>query len=565
MARRNRDLSPDPQGRYRPYLGWKIGEDGKKRQHRFNLGTDKREAEKRLARIKELYDDNCRFIKEDVWTPLALSFAEELAKGKRQVAYPPPHAEECIFDPLTDYAQVIQVERDRFPSLDVVPSDPDLYAESVRRNRDGLVAASIRELEKELRGLGALPSKRSLPENLIPGSLHEALDAYAAHDVPAANTRDGSGNLSPYGRLRLARIKRFKREHEDVPLHSLDRDRCSAMVAHWRARPVGARGATSRDNARHHVGELMRFFRWLDTTDKFHWRMPRGLEGLKRKIPKSDADRKKAVISKVVYSPMQLAVINKHATPIERLLLYVGLNCAMGAAELGRLSAQDILLDHEHEYAERLHFESTNRDGFIRFLRPKTEVFGEWVLWPETAHMIRWGLERSRRIGSDLLLVSEQGMPWYREHATNAQYHFANAWTRLLNRVRKSDPEFPILPFGTLRDTVPDLFRHTESDELATICLAHGQPFHGDNLLECYGNRPYGRLHEAIRRSHAHFVPIFAVAPDDPTEEVKQYLPVAVREKVRALIADGKKAPTIAKECGVSAMTVYREMKRYDY
>jgi IS30 family transposase len=64
---------------------------------------------------------------------------------------------------------------------------------------------------------------------------------------------------------------------------------------------------------------------------------------------------------------------------------------------------------------------------------------------------------------------------------------------------------------------------------------------------------------------HDYFAPVFAAAPDDPTEEVKQYLPVAVREKVRALIADGKRAPTIAKECGVSPMTVYREMGRYDY
>ena len=64
---------------------------------------------------------------------------------------------------------------------------------------------------------------------------------------------------------------------------------------------------------------------------------------------------------------------------------------------------------------------------------------------------------------------------------------------------------------------------------------------------------------------YAHFAPIFAAAPDDPTEEGKQYLPVAVREKVRAMIAEGKKAPTIAKACGVSPMTVYREMGRYEY
>jgi hypothetical protein len=564
MARRNRDLSPDPAGRYRPYLGWKIGEDGKKRQHRFNLGTDRKGAEHRLAKIRQLYDENCRVVREDLWSPLALSYAEEIAKGRHRITYFPPPPELCIEDPETDYAQMLQVDRDRFPSLDLVPSDPILHAESVRRGQQGVVRDRIRELEAELRELGALGSKESLPEELIPGSLHEAFDDYEA-SIAGHNVRPGTSDLTPYGRLRLARVKRFRKAHDDIPLSALTHDACTAMAAYWRGRPIGMRGLTSRDNARHHVGELIRFFKWLDRTGKYRWRMPSGLGHIDRKIGKTDAERKLSVITKRVYSVEQLATINEHATPTERLLLYLGLNCAMGAAEMGRLVEGDILLGHRHEYAERLHFASTDEDGFIRFLRPKTEVFGEWLIWPETARMLRWGLERSKRIGSELLLVSDEGMPWYREHATNAQYHFANAWTRLLKRVRKSDPEFPILPFGTLRDTLPDLLRHRESDDLASLCLAHGQPFHGDNLLECYGNRPFGRLHEALRRMHACFAPVFAAAPDDPTEDVKQYLPLAVREKVRALIAEGKKAPTIAKECGVSPMTVYREMGRYDY
>lgn len=564
MARRNRDLSPDPQGRYRPYLGWKIGEDGKKRQHRFNLGTDRKEAERRLAKLRELFDENCRVVREDLWSPLALSYAEEIAQGRHRITYFPPPPGLCIEDPVTDYAQMLQVDRDRFPSLDLIPSDPTLHAESVRRGQQGIVRDRIRELEAELRELGALGSKESLPEELIPGSLHEALDDYEA-SIAGHNLRPGSSDLTPYGRLRLARVKRFRKAHDDIPLSALTHDACTAMVAYWRGRPIGMRGVTSRDNARHHVGELIRFFKWLDRTGKYRWQMPRGLGHVDRKIGKTDAERKLSVITKRVYSAEQLATINRHATPTERLLLYLGLNCAMGAAEMGRLVGGDILLGHRHEYAERLHFASTDEDSFIRLLHPKTEVFGEWLIWPETARMVRWALERSKKIGSELLLVSDKGMPWYREHATNAQYHFANAWTRLLKRVQKSDPEFPILPFGTLRDTLPDLLRHRESDDLASLCLAHGQPFHGDNLLECYGNRPFGRLHEALRRMHACFAPVFAAAPDDPTEEVKQYLPVAVREKVRALIAEGKKAPTIAKECGVSPMTVYREMGRYDY
>ncbi len=57
---------------------------------------------------------------------------------------------------------------------------------------------------------------------------------------------------------------------------------------------------------------------------------------------------------------------------------------------------------------------------------------------------------------------------------------------------------------------------------------------------------------------------MFDAAPTEPTEEKKQYLPLETREKVRSLIAQGMTAPQVAKECGVSPMTVYREMGRYD-
>ncbi len=55
MPSRKNDLRPDAKGRYRPYLGWKIGENGVRRQHRFNLGSDRKEAEARMARLRELW------------------------------------------------------------------------------------------------------------------------------------------------------------------------------------------------------------------------------------------------------------------------------------------------------------------------------------------------------------------------------------------------------------------------------------------------------------------------------------------------------------------------------
>jgi hypothetical protein len=308
----------------------------------------------------------------------------------------------------------------------------------------------------------------------------------------------------------------------------------------------------------------MRFFRWLDATDQYQWAMPRGLERTTRKVPKTDAEKRLSAITVETYSVEELAVLNRHALPVERFLLYAGLNCAMGAAELGRLQAEDVLRNHRHEFADRLHFDSTEADSFVRFLRPKTGVFGEWWLWGPTARMFDWATGRAGRIGSKVLCVTEAGHPWYNEESTNSQATFANVWARLLNRVRKSHPEFRRLPFGSLRDTLPDLMRHRFDDELASLCLAHGSPFRQDSLLECYGSKPFGRLHKALRAMEAVMAPVFEAAPADPTEERKTYLPVATLDRIRAMLGEGKRPGEIAGACGVSTMTVYRVRKEID-
>jgi hypothetical protein len=188
------------------------------------------------------------------------------------------------------------------------------------------------------------------------------------------------------------------------------------MIRYWRQRPrkKDNSGITSKDNARHHIGELLRFLRWLDQTDRFAWLMPRGVERIDRTIQGTDSERttKLSAMQKPTYSVDELAVLNHHATPIERLIFYVGLNCAMGAAELGRLQISDFLLSHVHEFADRLNFNSSANDSYVRTLRPKTRVFGEWLLWPETVEMVQWGI--ARRDSSSVLRRTRQPVhsPW---------------------------------------------------------------------------------------------------------------------------------------------------------
>ena len=43
---------------------------------------------------------------------------------------------------------------------------------------------------------------------------------------------------------------------------------------------------------------------------------------------------------------------------------------------------------------------------------------------------------------------------------------------------------------------LPAVIRRRYSDSLASLCLSHGSPSKADNLLECYANKPFGKLHD---------------------------------------------------------------------
>lgn len=506
MKLRRRTLRRDSKGYFRPYIGWKITGDGKRIQHRFNLGTDEQEAYARYSAIQKLYSD--QQVLGDGWTPLALQYAEELASGQKSVVWPhPAYPIDGFPEPYTRGLQAcMEFVRRTLPSVTILPSDPEQYAKSVQANKD-YVAKRLGKLHDELRAFGNLTQTDSFPAKLVAGTLHKALSAYAAM-IERDGERLSSGVLKSYSRLRIARVKRLKEHHSDFPLHELTFDRCKEIVAYWSNRPLTQRGERcSRDNARHHITELYSFWKWLDGTHEFDWELPKGVLLLKRKVVKVEEDRKTGLVSKPIYSVPELALIAKHANQWERLALLVGLNAAMGAAELGRMVIGDVLLRHKHEHADRLKFSSTEDDCFIRMYRPKTDVFSEHLLWPETAELLRWAINRARSLGSDLIFCRDgTGNPLYSDDSANPQAGFANLWTRLLNRVCKHEGEdFRKLPFGTLRDTLPDTLRHTHSDELASLCLAHGKPVNGDSLLDCYGNKPFGRLHDAIRELRGTF------------------------------------------------------------
>ena len=164
MPSRKNNLRPDAKGRYRPYLGWKICEDGVRRQHRFNLGSDRKEAEARMARLRELWAETEKLGgDEPIWAPFPLYAADLIAKGVYKIPYPfDPETVEQVDDPVAEYAQVIHVMREQFPSLDLTPAEPQLYALGLRRN-EVIKNQGLKRLEGELRDLGVVTPQSPLP------------------------------------------------------------------------------------------------------------------------------------------------------------------------------------------------------------------------------------------------------------------------------------------------------------------------------------------------------------------------------------------------------------------
>ena len=241
MATRNRDLRPHAKGRYRPYVGWYEGRfrNEERKQPRFNLGTDLKEAERRLARIRELYEDNCRVVKRVVWSAQALGFAKEIARGDRRIVYPTLSDVIDQDDPLIEYSQMLHNVKEMYPSIEFEP-DPQIYGESLALNKK-YVSENLRVLEDQLRQEGALPPKGELPREIIPGTFHEALDAYT-QDIRRHNVAPGTNETTSYGLRRLERAERFREHHADIALHSLNYVRTdSASLRFFRQRIASLR------------------------------------------------------------------------------------------------------------------------------------------------------------------------------------------------------------------------------------------------------------------------------------------------------------------------------------
>src|SRR5262249_61873620 len=100
MARKE-ELGRDPEGRYRRYIGWKLGNGTRPIQHLFRLGRDGAEAQRRNMRLERLWEcvvDLWKLHKRNgrtdepspLWDDYTLAIGQAIAWGEEVCTLTPP-------------------------------------------------------------------------------------------------------------------------------------------------------------------------------------------------------------------------------------------------------------------------------------------------------------------------------------------------------------------------------------------------------------------------------------------------------------------------------------------
>lgn len=332
-----------------------------------------------------------------------------------------------------------------------------------------------------------------MTKDIEPTTLHTALEAYAEH----------LGNEAGYRPVALIKnrqttVRLLKKHHDDVPLAHIDLSACVSMIDLWRNRPLSERTGMpfAASTVAKTLSELIRFFGWLDMSPQFEWTAPSHFGQISRRVRRLPSDRRAMA---EVFTMDHLVVLYRHASPMQRLMLCLAMNCGMGPAEMGRLERSNFILEGNGEFAIDL----LPGEGILRFVRPKTGVFGEWLLWPETVEVVKSAIARSKELGSELLFVSNAGHPMWRESA-NSSSAFHSQWLRLLKGVENHD--VPKLPFSTIRKQMAEQIRREDGDELARKFRGH---IGNAGLIDHFCVERFRPLHEALRKMRIALASVF--------------------------------------------------------
>jgi hypothetical protein len=560
-----KELKKLEDGRHFAYVGYT--KPGSNQQHKFMLGRDENAAVQRVALIRSLWKHSSNLARKMgepvIWDEIGLSIAKEVAAGETTISV------EIDAGDLADTAVGVLADWQA-----VVPG-VRLRMRDQAAEQDG---SRLRRQEAEkLISMG-----RELLETGGSHTLHEAVRAYVAsiRKNPLYLISDGS-RLTDWGKVKIDQIEFCTDHMPDVRLTELNKlAKITSLLNIIAARPCkkSTRGKPTQTPIRKSyasavIKEFRVFLNWLHDAEEFHWEKPRDYAVKPVKVKHDVA--KNGPVRVATYKLPELVTLWRYATPWERCLMTLALATGFGQAEVATLRRDEILLNTQHPDADELHLDTAHNDSWIRRVRPKTNVYAEWWLMPAAVQAVEWLTGHRPASSEPYLVLTKRGKPLKVEGQRNTQ--IANAWGRLLRRVRKDHKEFRLLSFNKLRKTSANWIRQnvnrdrdaedrkqSDGDYLADLFLSHGEPVAGD--LNAYTNERWADLHAAIRRLADWLEPVFGSVPDPfPTQEKKggaNISPGMIR-RIIDLHEAGDRIALIAEKVNVSRETVRRWIKRH--
>ncbi len=539
---RKKSLKPDQSGVIWVNLGWKETKGQKRSQPKFNLGENVTDAQRRLTRIEELWEQIEKSSRNPLWDEFSFEVAKRLAKGELQIQIAPEPSEDAH-----DYAQRLNLLGRRFPTVNFAAVDYEAYRqgqESLNAFLQDSAAATAEDL-----GLDAVRVAR--PSD---GTLHEAMDKYIDW-IRREYFDQTEQHVNDNGMTKIRQVKTLKEHLADRPLSNIDYQAADDMFAHFRHRPISRRTKRpmKRKSCQNYIKELARFFDWLDLSG-YNWGLPERFSRIKRKVDELEPDIAEEAADIFTFSDEHIGLLYKYGTPLDRLFLLLGLNCAFGVDQTGRLRISEVLLDRDYP--------------LIRRIRRKKKVLGKHYLWKSTQVLLRWALERRPQHvteeSADFLILKQSGKPFWRKTVNgNRARDIPNYWHRLLGRIREDHPQFPKVGFNAIRDTSVHRIREIAGEEIASIHATHKHNSPDENLRR-YSNAPWKRVFKAQRILERHLQPILQVVPDPTVVPKEAYISLAKRERIVSLYRDNVPARQIAKEIHISPSTVYRTVNEFE-
>ncbi len=557
---------PDSKGNFKRDLGKHV--EGK--PQRFYLGQNPANAVERMERLELLWaaiEAQTVAPAEASWTLGTLQVGKAIARGENSVRLTPPTPLNGSELDYRSYVYYVDRFARTYALISILPADVPAY-----RKGQEIILGLRRELVETGQKLFSEPNILEIDAAM----LHEAMDAYI-EEMKAEHVDPETRANTAYGNNLVRQVNLLKERHDNVMLGQLTFGTIKQALQYWASRPKrkGTETPITVKSADNYIKRWRHFLWWLHDSEAYRWKAPSDLLRLKVKVRKSEKETQAAIspLQVKAFKESELVVLFKYATPLERVYILLGLNCGFAVSEFGTLRLNQIFLHQRHGFDTSINYDSNAGQSWIKRVRLKNKVYGEWLLWPETVMAINWAIERRKNqpdFRTDALLaLTERNLPYYGQtNGGNNASRISKLWYRgLMDRIEKDLPTFPHLSPKSLRKTAGNIMREIANGEIMGVFLAHGQPVKSDDLAELYSNRPFGKVFEYLDVMHKRLQPLWDAVPDPfPLQQAKtrnggSNISVGTVDAIKELSAQGKKPEEIAEALKVSVATVYRRRK----